>query len=85
MDGTCKHRSGVFIKMGRYLEHMYYCYVSFPTRINWVLACFMDRPVHTRTSTHNIYRYTRIHHDRAYIAVVHTRVEGSVAVRPRKP
>ena len=36
-------------------------YVSFPTRNNRVLACVIDRPVHTHTrtrSTHNAYTHT---------------------------
>ena len=63
--------------------HLLLC-VSVPTRNNRVLACVIDRPVHTRTRTRSTHTtHTHIHHDHTCIAVVHTRILGSVAIRPR--
>ena len=61
-------------------------HVFFPTRNNQVLACVMDRPVHTRTRTRGTQTtHTRIQDDHTCNAVVHIRtVVVSVAIRPRK-
>ena len=58
-------------------------YVFF-TRKNRGLAFVMDRLVHAWTRTRSTHTtHTRIHHDHACIAVVHTRIAVSLAVRPR--